>query len=88
LIIAVNWLALPGVRVDLPRLAEPAARFDLVVLLPALYWLSYRHRRKDAGLRALALSCLGIWAVSKMIPQSERQIHSPAVHSSEFERHE
>ena len=74
LIVAGNWLGLPGVRADLPRLAEPAALFDLAVLLPALYWFSYRHRRKDAGLRALALSCLGIWAVSKMIPQSEQQL--------------
>lgn len=73
-IVAGNWLALPGVRVDLPHLAEPAALVDLAVLLPALYWLSYRRRRKDAGLRALALSCLGIWAVSNLIPQSERQL--------------
>jgi len=74
LIVAGNWLALPGVRADLPRLAEPAALFDLAVLLPVLYWLCYRHRRKDAGLRALALSCLGIWAVSKLIPPSEQQL--------------
>jgi hypothetical protein len=74
LIVAGNWFALPGVRADLPRLAEPAALFDLAVLLPALYWLSYRHRRKDAVLRALALSCLAIWAVSKMIPHSEQQL--------------
>lgn len=71
-IVAANVLGLPGIRVDLPRLAEPAALFDLAVLVPALYWLSYRRRRKDAGLRALALSCLGIWAVSRMIPQSEQ----------------
>lgn len=74
LIVAGNWLALPGVRADLPHLAEPAALFDLAILLPALYWLCYRHRRKDAGLRALALSCLGIWSVSKLIPQSEQQL--------------
>jgi len=74
LIVAGNWLALPGVRADLPHLAEPAALFDLAVLLSALYWLSYRHRRKDAGPRALALSCLGIWAVSKLIPRSDQQL--------------
>ena len=31
LIVAGNWLGLPGVRADLPRLAEPAALFDLAV---------------------------------------------------------
>lgn len=61
LIVAGNWLALPSLRAGLPRLAESAALFDLAVLLPVLYWLCYRHRRKDAGFRALALSCLGIW---------------------------
>lgn len=73
-IVSVNWLALPGIRADLPRLAESAALFDFAIVLPALYWLCYRRRRRDAGVRALALACLGAWAVSKLIPPSEHQL--------------
>jgi hypothetical protein len=73
-IIAVNVLAMPGIRADLPYVAEPAALFDLAVLLPALFWLAYRRRHRDAVLRALALACLGIWVVSWLIPESEQRL--------------
>jgi len=54
------------------RVVEFGVLFDLLVLLPALYFLCYRTQRRRAAVRAIALVCLGVWVATKLIPDSER----------------
>lgn len=56
------------------QLLEAALLFDLVLLLPALYWFCYRRQGKPALLKALGLACLGIWLCSKAIPAEQQQL--------------
>ncbi|MBD8525775.1 hypothetical protein [Pseudomarimonas arenosa] len=85
-----HWFALPALLVvfgalvvsqtaDWPveaRLIEAGLLFDLAVLIPALYLWCYRKSGKSAALRALALSCGGVWAASHLVPL-EHQVLLP-----------
>jgi hypothetical protein len=56
------------------RLLEAGLLFDLVVLVPCLYWLCYRQRGRRAVIRSAAFACLGIWVALKLVPESERDL--------------
>lgn len=55
-------------------LIEAALLFDLSVLLPALYFWCYRAAAKSAALRALALSCVGIWVATHLVPAEHHHL--------------
>ncbi|MBH9576872.1 hypothetical protein [Inhella proteolytica] len=57
---------------DAPWL-EAVLLFDFVVVIPLLYLVCYRHKGKAACVQALALACLGIWALDKLMPAEGRQ---------------
>ena len=59
-----------------PRLLEAGILFDLSIVIPALYLWCYRSRGKAAVVRALALSCLGIWVTGHVVPSEHHQILS------------
>ncbi|MEL6449380.1 MAG: hypothetical protein AAFQ62_15710 [Pseudomonadota bacterium] len=54
------------------RFVEAGLLFDLVLLVPALYFLCYRKSRQGAGVRAIGLACLGVWIATKLVPDSDR----------------
>ena len=54
------------------RLVEAGLLFDLVLLVPALYFLCYRKRRQGAAVRAIGLACLGVWSATKLVPEADR----------------
>ena len=56
------------------RLTELGLIFDLAILLPSLYLICYRKQGKKAIVRAVGLACLGIWVVSKIIPEQDHMI--------------
>ena len=53
---------------EITRLVEAGLLFDLIVLLPCLYFLCYRRRGRGVGIRAIGLACLGVWVATKLIP--------------------
>lgn len=57
-----------------PRLLEAGILFDLSVVVPALYLWCYRTRGKAAIVRAVALSCLGIWVAGHIVPSEHHQV--------------
>jgi len=59
-----------------PRLLEAGILFDLSVVVPALYLWCYRSRGKAAIVRAVALSCLGIWVAGHIVPSEHHQLLS------------
>ena len=61
-------------RGKIDRLFEAGLIFDLVVLIPCLYWMCYRDRGRKAVIRAAAIACLGIWLALKLVPESEREL--------------
>ena len=54
------------------RVVELGLLFDLTVLVPVLYLLCYRKRRRGAAIRAIGLACLGVWIATKLIPEADR----------------
>lgn len=56
------------------RLVEAGLLFDLVVVIPCLYWACYRSRGRRAAVRAAAFACLGIWVALKLVPEAERDL--------------
>jgi len=72
LIIAGDLMVSLVPRGEPPRLVEAALLFDFAVVLPALCWWCYRAQGRRAVIRALALSCLGIWAASHLVPTDEQ----------------
>jgi hypothetical protein len=74
LVIAVDSFVGLSARGEVDRLLEAGLLFDLLVLVPCLYWLCYRQRRQKAVFRAAALACLGIWIALKLVPDSERDL--------------
>lgn len=74
LVVAVDSFVVLSASGEIDRLLEAGLLFDLVVLVPCLYWLCYRQRRRKAGIRAAALACLGIWVALKLVPDSERDL--------------
>jgi hypothetical protein len=69
-----DFSAMHHIAASRPRLLEAALLGDFVVVLPCLYGVCYRSRGKKAWVRALALACLGIWAVSKLLPQDAQPL--------------
>ena len=61
-----------------PEILEAAILFDLGVVIPALYFWCYRSRGKAAVLRAVALSCLGIWVAGHVVPSEHHHLLSAA----------
>jgi hypothetical protein len=59
-----------------PNLLEAGLLFDLSVVIPVLYLWCYRARGKAAILRALALSCSGIWVAGHVVPNEYHHILS------------
>lgn len=59
-----------------PRVLEAGVLFDLSVVIPAMYLWCYRSRGKAAVVRAIALSCLGIWVAGHVVPNEHHQILS------------
>lgn len=57
-----------------PALLEAGLLFDLAFLIPVLYFLCYRSSGRSAITRALALACLGIWAVGHIVPEENHQL--------------
>ncbi|MEM9398231.1 MAG: hypothetical protein AAF991_12180, partial [Pseudomonadota bacterium] len=49
-------------------LLEIGLVFDLVVVMPFLYFLCYRERVKFLAVRLLGLSCLGMWLLTLVAP--------------------
>jgi cbb3-type cytochrome oxidase subunit 3 len=68
LVIATDIYMALTQRGDAPRLIEAGLLFDLAILLPALCWWCYRSQGRKAVIRAVALACLGIWVVGKLVP--------------------
>jgi len=59
-----------------PRLLEAGILFDLSVVIPALYLWCYRARGKAVIIRAVALSCLGIWVAGHIVPNEHHHVLS------------
>ena len=57
-----------------PELLEAGLIFDFAVLLPVLYLICYRSEGKRSVVRAIALACLGIWAVSQVVPENNQSL--------------
>jgi hypothetical protein len=57
-----------------PQLIEAGIIFDLAFLIPALYLWCYRSHGKSVIPRAIALSCLGIWAAGHVVPDEHHQV--------------
>lgn len=64
--------ALVAVSGPIDRIVEFGLLFDLSVLLPALYLICYRKRKRNAAIRAIGLACLGVWVATKLIPETDR----------------
>jgi hypothetical protein len=72
LVIAMDVFMALTQRAEAPRLVEAGVLFDLAILLPALCWACYRYQGRKAIIRAVALSCLGIWVAGKLVPVEEQ----------------
>ncbi len=59
-----------------PQLLETGILIDLSVVVPALYLWCYRSRGKTAVVRAIALSCLGVWVAGHVVPNEHHQVLS------------
>lgn len=61
-----------------PGLLEAGILFDLAIVIPALYLWCYRSRGRAAVVRAIALSCLGIWVAGHLVPDQHHRVLSTA----------
>lgn len=61
-------------RGEIDRVVEAGLLFDLVVLIPGLYWLCYHQRGRKALIQAAALACIGIRVALKLVPEHEREL--------------
>ena len=57
-----------------PELLEAGLLFDFAILLPVLYLVCYWSEGKRSVIRAIALSCLGIWAVAQVVPEANHSL--------------
>ena len=57
-----------------PALLEAGLLFDFAILLPVLYLICYRSEGKRAVVRAIALACLGIWALGHVVPEPNQDL--------------
>lgn len=74
LVLAVDVCVGLSARGEIDCFIEAGLLFDLVVLIPTLYWICYRRRGKQAFIKAAALACVGIWAALKLVPEPERDL--------------
>ena len=74
LVLAVDVYVGLSARGQIDHLIEAGLLFDLVALVPSLYWLCYRRNGKKAVIKAASLACLGIWVVLKLVPETEREL--------------
>lgn len=74
IVFAIDLYAGLAARGAFDRVVEAGLLFDLVVLIPCLYWFCYRQRGRAAVVRAAALACLGIWVALKLVPEPERDL--------------
>jgi len=72
LVVLVNAFVASGGPIT--GLVEFGLLFDLVVLLPVLYFVCYRKRKSGAAIRAVGLACLGVWVATKLIPEADRAL--------------
>ena len=54
-----------------PRLLEFGLLSDLCIVLPGLYLACYWRKGKRSLLRAIALTSIGFWASSRLLPESD-----------------
>ncbi len=57
-----------------PGLLEAGLLFDFAILLPALYLICYRSEGVRSVVRAVALACLGIWALGHVVPETSQTL--------------
>ena len=57
-----------------PELLEAGLLFDFAILLPVLYLICYWSEGKRSVVRAIALACLGIWAVGHVVPEANQSL--------------
>ncbi len=57
-----------------PELLEAGLLFDFAILLPVLYLICYWSEGKRSVVRAIALACLGIWAVGHVVPEENQSL--------------
>ncbi len=57
-----------------PELLEAGLLFDFAILLPVLYLICYRSEGKRSVVRAIALACLGIWALGHVVPEANQSL--------------
>ena len=55
-----------------PALLEAGLLFDFAFLLPVLHLICYRSEGKRSVVGAIALACLGIWAVGHVVPDANQ----------------
>ena len=56
------------------RWTEIGLLFDLAILIPTMYLICYRRQGRKNIIKAIGLACLGIWIVSKIIPEQDHLI--------------
>ena len=66
-----------------PQLLEAGLLFDFAILLPLLYLICYRSEGKRSVVRAIALACLGIWALGHVVPEGNQSL----LHNLQFVRY-
>ncbi len=57
-----------------PEMLEAGLLFDFAILLPVLYLICYRSEGKRSVVRAIALACLGIWALGHVVPEASQSL--------------
>ena len=57
-----------------PELLEAGLLFDFAILLPVLFLICYRSEGKRSVVRAIALACLGIWALGYVVPEANQSL--------------
>ncbi len=57
-----------------PALLEAGLLFDFAILLPVLYLICYRSEGRKTVVRAIALACLGIFALGHVVPASSQSL--------------
>jgi hypothetical protein len=53
-----------------PQFIEAGLLCDLALVLPCLYLVCYRREGKRAIVRSIALASVGVWAASKLLPET------------------
>lgn len=73
-IIAADLFVALDSRGETGLVIEACLLFDLAVVIPSIHWLCYRRQGKKSIVSAIALSCLGMWAALRLVPEPEREL--------------